>query len=124
MSISEDIARLVDELQKGTLNVRTELHTLPSGAVWLYVHHAGRLFNFAYQPTGQYFGVDESIPEDGISTDFHFNFQDFDSAKAKLLSLLDEAQSAAALARKSGFGEPTPVGTVHGADGNSAVSSQ
>jgi hypothetical protein len=101
MSISEDVAGLVGELQKGTLNVRTELHLLPSGAVWLYVHHAGRLFNFAYQPTGQYFGVDESIPEDGISTDFHFTFRDFEFAKAKLLELLDEARATPARAQKS-----------------------
>jgi hypothetical protein len=101
MSIPEEIAGLANELQKGTLNVRTEFQALPSGAVWLDVHYADRFFNFAYQPTGQFFGVDESLPEDGMSTDFHFIFQDFQSAKAKLLDLLDEARTTPVRAQKS-----------------------
>jgi hypothetical protein len=102
MGISEDMTDLADELQKGALNVRTELQEFPSGAVWLDVYYSGRLFNVAYQPTGRYFGVDEYIPErDGISTDFHFIFQDFESAKAKLLDLLEEAGATPAHAQKS-----------------------
>ncbi|HBI42959.1 MAG TPA: hypothetical protein DDY78_08890 [Planctomycetales bacterium] len=125
MGVYEDMTGLADELQKGTFSVRTEIKAFPSGEVWLDVHYAGRLFLIVYLRREQCFGVDEYIRErDGIGTDFHFSFQDFESAKAKLLSLLDEAQSAAALAGKSGFGEQTPVGTVHGADGNRAVSSQ
>jgi hypothetical protein len=102
MSVSEDMAGLADELQKGTLNVRTEIQAFPSGAVWLDVYYSGRLFNVAYQPTGQYFGVDEYIRErDGISTDFCFSYQDFESAKAKLMNLLDEARATSAYAQKS-----------------------
>jgi hypothetical protein len=92
MSISEDVASLADELQKGAFAVRTEIQAFPSGAVWLDVHYAGRLFTFAYQPTGQYFGVDEfDLEEHGIGTHFRFSFDDFQSAKTKMLSLLEEA---------------------------------
>lgn len=92
MSVSEDVAGLADELQKAASGIRTEIEAFPSGAVWLRVHYAGRLFNFAYQPTGQYFGVDEfDLEEHGIGTHFRFSFDDFQSAKAKLLFLLEEA---------------------------------
>ena len=92
MSVSEDVAGLADELQKGAFGVRTETQTFPSGAVWLDVHHAGRLFTLAYQPTGQYFGVDEfDLEEHGIGTHFRFSFDDFQSARSKLLSMLEEA---------------------------------
>jgi len=91
MSISNDVAGLADELQKGAFAVRTEMQAFPSGAVWLDVHYAGRLFTFAYQPTGQYFGVDEfDLEEHGIGTHFRF-IDDFQSAKAKLVSLLEVA---------------------------------
>jgi hypothetical protein len=102
MGILENVSGLADELQKDTLNVRTDIQTFPSGAVWLDVYYTGRLFIMAYQPTGQYFGVDEYIRErDGIGTDFHFSFQDFESAKAKLLDLLEEARPTPARAQKS-----------------------
>lgn len=73
MSISEEVAGLADELQKGASGVRTEIQEFPSGAVWLDVRYAGRLFTFAYQPTGHYFGVDEfDLEEHGIGTHFRF----------------------------------------------------
>jgi hypothetical protein len=97
MSVSEDVAGLADELQKGAFGVRTEIQAFPSGAVWLDVHYSGRLFIFAYQPTGQYFGVDEfDLEEHGIGTHFRFSFADFQSARAKLLNLLEEAQATPA----------------------------
>src|SRR5438094_563789 len=88
MSVREDIIRLVDELQKSTFNVKTEVQVFPSGAIWLDVHCAGRLFILAYQPTGSYYGVDEfDLEEHGIGTHFRNNFDDFESAKGRLLSL-------------------------------------
>jgi hypothetical protein len=92
MSISDDLDSLADELEKGVVGIKAEKQTFPSGAVWLDVHLAGRLFVFAYQPTGQYFGVDEfDIEEHGIGTHFRFTFDTFQSARDKLLSLLKGA---------------------------------
>lgn len=92
MSVSEDVAGLADELQKSPLSARTEVQALPSGEVWLDVHYAGRLFNFVFLAKEQCFGVDRYDPEeDGLSTHFRFSFDDFQSARAKLLSLLEEA---------------------------------
>jgi hypothetical protein len=92
MSVSEDVASLADELQRSPFSVRTEIQALPSGEIWLDIHHAGQLFNFVYLAREQCFGVDKySGEEDGLSTHFRFSFDDFQSAKAKLLSMLAEA---------------------------------
>ncbi len=95
MSVSEDVAGLADELQKSPFGARTEVQALPSGEVWLDVHYAGRLFNFAYLAKEQCFGVDRYDPEeDGLSTHFRFSFDDFQSARTKLLSLLEEGRGS------------------------------
>jgi hypothetical protein len=92
MDVSANIADLADELRKSPFSARTETQAFPSGAVWLDVHCAGRLFVFAYQPTEGYFGVDEfDLGDHGIGTHFRFGFADFQSAKVKLLSLLEDA---------------------------------
>jgi hypothetical protein len=101
MGAYEDMAGLADDLQKGALSVRTEIRAFPSGEVWLHVHYADRLFVFAYLRREQCFGVDEATIEDGIGTDFRFSYQDFESAKAKLLDLLDEARTTPTRAQKS-----------------------
>jgi hypothetical protein len=92
MALSEDTARFASDLQKRAPEVRTNVQAFPSGAVWLDVHYAGRLFTLAYLPTGQIFGVDEfDLEEHGIGTSFRFSFGDLQSAEAKLLNLLQEA---------------------------------
>jgi hypothetical protein len=102
MSVFEDMAGLADDLQKDALNVKTEITAFPSGEVWLHVHYASRLFLIVYLRREQCYGVDEYIRErDGIGTDFHFSFQDFESAKVKLLDLLDEARATPTCAQKS-----------------------
>jgi hypothetical protein len=93
MSISEAMANLADELRNGPLCTRAHIIAFPSGSIWLDVHFADRLFTIAYLSPEQCFGVDEAtIEEHGIGTHFCFSFQDFESAKAKLLNLLDEAR--------------------------------
>ena len=101
MSVFEDMAGLADDLQKDALNVKTEITAFPSGEVWLHVHYASRLFLIVYLRREQCYGVDEAIEEDGIGTDFHFSFPDFESAKAKLLNLLDAARPTPARIQKS-----------------------
>src|ERR1700733_4804762 len=92
MGVLEDVAGLANELQKGPFSIRTKIQTLPSGEVWLDVHYAGQLFNFVYLARERCFGVDKyNQEEDGLSTSFRFNFDDFQSAKGKLLSLLEKA---------------------------------
>jgi hypothetical protein len=91
MSVSEDVEGLADELQKAPFSARTEIQALPSGEIWLDVHYAGQLFNFVYLAREQCFGVDKyNREEDGLSTHFHFSFDGFQPARAKLLSLLEE----------------------------------
>jgi hypothetical protein len=101
MGVSEDMAGLADELQKGAFSVRTEIKAFPSGEVWLDIHYAGRLFLVVYLRREQCFGVDEATIEDGIGTYFRFSYQDFESAKAKLMNLLEETRATPACAQKS-----------------------
>jgi hypothetical protein len=102
MSISDQMSCLADELRTGALHARTEILAFPSGNIWLDVHFADRMFTIAYLSPERCFGVDEAtIEEHGIGTHFCFSFPDFESAKAKLLDLLDEAQATLARAQKS-----------------------
>src|SRR5690242_19966042 len=76
MNVSEEVAGLANELQKNACGVRSEIQTFPSGAVWLDVHFAARLFTLAYQPREQLFGVDEADEEEhGLGTHFRFHFK-------------------------------------------------
>ena len=88
MAVPDDVAHFAGELRAA--GTATEVTTFPSGAVMLDVRRGDHLYVLAYSPsTG--FGVDEVLDGDGIGTSYRFGFPDFESAKAKVLSLLTEA---------------------------------
>lgn len=87
-----DVVRLAQGLQKASGHLDVDLQDFHSGAVWLDIRYDGRLFTLAYQPTARVFGVDEADDDvHGLGTHFEFCFGEFAAAKAKLLSLLEEA---------------------------------
>jgi hypothetical protein len=97
VSVAEDMTLLAADIQSKGPGIRTETQEFPSGAVWLDVHFAGRLFIIAFLPSENGFGVDEAdIEEHGIGTHFRSWFDDFESAKTKLLALLEEASAVPA----------------------------
>ena len=95
MSLAENFARLSDTLREGPSGLMTEITSFPSGAVSIRVRFSSsRVFDMEYFPSHQIFCVDE-LPEDaGFDTGYRFSFPDFESAKTKLLELLDEAKFA------------------------------
>lgn len=94
MALADDVACFADELQGA--GVTTEVTVFPSGAVMLNARCERRLFVLAYTPSWPSdfrFGVDEALADEGIGTGYRFGFPDFESAKAKLVSMLQEAGS-------------------------------
>jgi len=91
MSVHSDTVALADELRAANPTLRTDIQTFPSGAVNLDVHYGNRMFVLAYFPSYKCYGVDEVTDEDGIGTYYQFGFNDFQSAKDKLLAMLKEA---------------------------------
>lgn len=94
MALAEDFARLADKLREGTTGLMSEVTFFPSGAVSLRVRFTtSRVFDLEYFPSHQMFCVDE-LPEDaGFNTGYRFSYPDFESAKAKMLGLLEEARN-------------------------------
>jgi len=93
MAFDDEVARLEGEVRQSFSESETALTTFPSGAVSLTVRICGRAFVFDYFPSYEMFGVDELGDDDGFNTGYRFGFKDFESARAKLLSLLEEAQA-------------------------------
>jgi hypothetical protein len=91
MVTPELMARLADEVRNKMQYVTAELATFPSGAAMLHVHYGNRLFVLAYSRAFG-FGVDEVNEGEGLGTWFRFGFDDFQSAKDKLLSMLEAAK--------------------------------
>ena len=96
MALAEDMARLADDLRQGSEDIKTEVTTFPSGAVSLRVQLGGRVFDLDYLPSYGMFGVDELEGDMGFDTGYRFGFQDFESARTKLLNLLSEARATPA----------------------------
>jgi hypothetical protein len=92
MALFEDVTRFAEEIRQGSADVQTEITTFPSGAVSLDVRVGGRAFVLDYFPSYDMFGVDELAGDGGFNSGYRFGFKDFDSARAKLLNLLEEAQ--------------------------------
>jgi len=93
MALAEDFARFADKLREGPSGLMSEITCFPSGAVSLRVRFStSRVFDMEYFPSHQMLCVDE-LPEDaGFNTGYRFSYPDFESAKAKLLDLLDDAK--------------------------------
>jgi hypothetical protein len=91
MGVPEEVARFADDLRGR--GVSTEITTFPSGAVMLDVRSGDRLFVLAYSPSWPGFGVDEVSNGEGFGANYRFGFPDLESAKAKVVSMLDEAST-------------------------------
>ena len=89
MGVPDDVARFADDLRGR--GVSTEITTFSSGAVMLDIRRGDRLFIFAYSPSWPGFGVGEVLDDEGFDMGYRFGFPDIESAKAKLVSMLNEA---------------------------------
>jgi hypothetical protein len=100
MALAENFARFADKLREVTTGLMSEITMFPSGAVSLRVRFTtNRVFDLEYFPSHQLFCVDE-LPEDaGFNTAYRFSYPDFESARAKLLALLEEARNGPAQRR-------------------------
>jgi hypothetical protein len=97
MALAEDVARFADKLREGTNGLMSEITFFPSGAVSLRVRFgAKRMFDLEYIPSQGMFCVDELPDDAGFNTDYRFGYRDFESAKAKLVELLEEARNGLA----------------------------
>lgn len=96
MGLAEDFARLADELRKSPDGLLIEMSFFPSGAISMRVRSGSRSFDLDYLASQGMFGVDELEPDAGFESGYRFGFQDFASARAQLLSLLEEARVAPA----------------------------
>ena len=94
MPLTEDVARLADEIRQGAVDVSTEITTFPSGAVSLLARVGGRAFELVYLPSYAKFAVDELEGDAGFDSGYRFGFQDFASARIKLLDMLEKARAA------------------------------
>jgi hypothetical protein len=92
MDINNAFNALMTQINNTSKNIRMELVIFPSGAVMLDVHCDGCMFVLAYSPEWG-FGVDDDEGEIGLGTSFRYGFDDFLSAKEKLLSLLADKMS-------------------------------
>jgi hypothetical protein len=92
MALIDDVARLAEDVRQGSADIDTEIDTFPSGAVCLRIRVGGRAFVLDYFPSYDMFGVDELTGDGGFNSGYRFGFKDFESARAKLLNLLEEAQ--------------------------------
>jgi hypothetical protein len=91
MNVRKELTDLARQAASLSSDVQTELAAFPSSAIMLDVRFRGRLFVLAYSPQDG-FGVDE-VEEDvvGLGTWFRHHYDDFVSAKEKLLALLTTA---------------------------------
>lgn len=89
----ERIQHLAAELHAAFPGVRTECSPFPSGAIWLDVWLAGRLFAFHYFPSESWFAVDETTDEDAFSPFYAQGSADFEEAAQQLRALLRAART-------------------------------
>jgi hypothetical protein len=94
MALAEDFARFADKLREGTSGLMSQITFFPSGAVSLRVRFTTtRVFDLEYFPSDQMFCVDELPADAGFNAGYRFGYPDFESAKAKMLDLLEEARN-------------------------------
>ncbi len=89
MTALDQFALLAREVQRFA-GVTTEITPFPSGAVSLEVRIRDRMFEIAYFPSHACYCVDEVLEEDGFGTGYRFGFDDFEPARAKLISLVTQ----------------------------------
>ncbi|HVA49654.1 MAG TPA: hypothetical protein VNH11_25030 [Pirellulales bacterium] len=96
MGFAEDFARFADQLRKSPYECLSEISFFPSGALSMRVRTGSRSFDLDYFPTESRFCVDELAGDEAFDTGYRFGFDNLEAAKAKLLSLLEEARVAPA----------------------------
>lgn len=94
MRLAENFAQFADELRQGPDGLLSEISIFPSGALSMRARFGSRFFDLDYFPTQALFCVDELESDAGFDSGYRYGFQDFESAKAKLLYLLEEARGA------------------------------
>ncbi len=94
MTPLEKITSFADQLKPQWGGVKVE--AFEGGGIFLDIRPDGRLFVLMYSPTHQMFCVDEVASDAGFDTGYRFGYPDFESAKAKMLDLLEEVRSSPA----------------------------
>ena len=96
MGLAENFARLADELRRSPDGLLSEISFFPSGAISMRVRAGSRSFDLDYLASSGMFGVDELEADAGFDCDYRFGFNDFASARAKLLDMVEDARAAPA----------------------------
>lgn len=90
MTPFEEIASFAEQLKLHWSKVKVE--AFDGGGIFLDVRPPNRLFVLMYSPTHRVFCVDEVTSDAAFDSGYRFGYPDFQSAKAKLLELLEKAR--------------------------------
>lgn len=90
MTPFEEIASFAEQLKLHRCEVKVE--AFDGGGIFLDVRLPNRLFVLMYSPTHRMFGVDEITSDAAFDSGYRFGYPDFQSARVKLLELLEEAR--------------------------------
>jgi hypothetical protein len=93
MTPLEEITSFAEQLKLQWSGVKVE--AFDGGGIYLDVRLGNRFFVLMYSPTHQMFCVDE-VTDAAFDSGYRFGYPDFESAKAKLLDLLEEARNGLA----------------------------
>ncbi len=95
MDIVHRMQEFAAELTTWSTPLRVDYSPAPSGLTYLHVNHGGRCFVMAYYPKENGIGVDEVLEDEGFEMGYRHWFEEFEPAKEKFLSLLNEAIDSA-----------------------------
>jgi hypothetical protein len=93
LDLLDRVQELAADLDATFPGARTKCSPFASGAIWLDVWMANRLFAFHYFPSEAWFAVDETTEEDAFSPTYAHGSADFDEAAEQLRALLRAAQT-------------------------------
>lgn len=92
---------LSNRILRTVSGARVKLSMFPSGELMLDVWRNDRVFVMACLASGR-IGVDEILEDEGFNMGYHYVFNDFESASAKLLQLVAAASAKTASELKFG----------------------
>ena len=95
MDITSQMEAFAVELRSHKLPLRVKFNPLPTGVAFLHVGLGRRSFVTAYYPKETGIGVDEVLEDEGFEMGYRHWFEEFEPAKEKFLSLLNEAIDSA-----------------------------
>ena len=93
MTPLEEITSFAEQLKLQWSGVKVE--AFDGGGIFLDVRLGDRFFVLNYSPTHRMFCVDEAT-DAAFDSGYRFGYPDFESAKAKMLGLLEEARNGLA----------------------------